>query len=98
MKNQTKALEGVSMNGRMAYAIMCLESYVLAKYPDRDWKAVFEKLWEATGDVYWDTWSCWVNDMLPECLFEFPSYQESDFSKLDEKTYDKLCNLTRDLP
>ena len=27
----------VSMNGRMAYAIMCVEKYLLVKYPDKYW-------------------------------------------------------------
>lgn len=26
----------ISMNGRMAYTIMCFEAYLIAKYPDRD--------------------------------------------------------------
>ena len=29
-------LSAVSMNGRMAYVIMCVEAYLINKYPDRD--------------------------------------------------------------
>lgn len=38
-------LENISMMGRMAYVIMCVEKYLLNKYPNRNWKLLSEILW-----------------------------------------------------
>ena len=45
----TNQLDQVSMNGRMAYLIMCIERFLTGKYPDRDWSDVARKMWLATS-------------------------------------------------
>ena len=40
--------ENMSINGRMAYVIMCVEVWLQGKYPDRDWTIVSETMWKAT--------------------------------------------------
>ena len=41
-------MDKVSMNGRMAYVIMCVEAFLKAKYHDRDWTLIAQKMWQAT--------------------------------------------------
>lgn len=36
--------DSVSMNGRMAYVIMCVEAFLVSEYPDRDWTFLSEKM------------------------------------------------------
>ncbi len=48
-------LSAVSMNGRMAYVIMCVEAYLINKYPDRDWSIISRKMWQATS-MNWADW------------------------------------------
>lgn len=51
MKNK---IENISLNGRLAYLIMCCEAYLKSKYPERDWKFVAENMWEITKAEYWN--------------------------------------------
>ena len=37
----------ISMNGRMAYVIMCVERFLVAVYPERDWKPLARTMWKA---------------------------------------------------
>lgn len=38
------------ISGRMTYAIMCFEYYVIFKYPDKDMPAITEKMWKIIDD------------------------------------------------
>jgi len=89
----TKMFRDISWNGRMAYAIMCAERYLLSKYPQKDWTPIFEKLWAATGDMFLDEWSQRVIDILPECFLEFPTFETSDFNFLTKEEYVVIRNL-----
>ncbi len=41
--------ETISMNGRMAYLIMCVENFLATKYPEKDWSFVSDIMWKATS-------------------------------------------------
>ena len=51
-----KRFENITMTGRMCYIFMCMERYLLALYPDRDWTFVAKKMWQ------WPAASCWHDD------------------------------------
>ena len=88
----------VSLRGRIAYGTMCVESYALAHYPERDWRPVLEVLWYLSKDVYWDDWPSRGVDILPECGSHVIPYDSDDFETLDERSYETLCNLYEDMP
>lgn len=89
--------EGVSLLGRISYAIMCAENYLTAIHPDRDWRPLFELLWSICDEgTFWDEWASEVLEVLPECLFEFPTFEQSDFDHLDEASYDTMVSLLKD--
>ena len=88
----------VSLRGRIAYGIMCAESYALSHYPQRNWRPVFEVLWYLSKDVYWDDWSSRVIDILPEYVSHDIPYNPDDFETLNEHTYETLCNLYDGMP
>ena len=85
--------EDISLRGRIAYGIMCAENYALAKHPERDWKPVFTELWRISDDIMWDDWADRVADLLPEYIHEGDSYDEDEFSWIDEAGFEKLKAL-----
>lgn len=38
-----------------------------------------------------------VVEVLPECLFEFPTFEQSDFDHLDKASYNTMVSLLKDL-
>ncbi|MCI8630515.1 MAG: hypothetical protein HFE57_13675 [Firmicutes bacterium] len=83
----------ISVIGRIAYGIMCAEEYLIVKYPKKSWDIVFEKYWEVTNLRYWDEWMDEVMEYIPEYLFEFDNYEDSNFEYLKEEKYNELKNL-----
>ena len=88
-----KAIEDISLRGRMAFAIMCAERYALSKKPEGDWEFVFSEFWRIADDIYWDDWADRVIDLLPEYIYELDCYDADEFSWLDEKGFDILKGL-----
>lgn len=92
-----RQFEGISLLGRISYAIMCAERYLTALHPDRDWRPLFELLWSICDEgTFWDEWSSKVLDVVPEYLFEFSSFEESDFDYLDKEGYETMKSLLVD--
>lgn len=92
-----KQFEGISLLGRISYAIMCMEIYLTSIHPDRDWRPLFKILWSICNEeTYWDEWASEVLEVVPEYLFEFPSFEESDFRYLDEESYRAMKSLLSD--
>lgn len=84
----------ISWCGRVAYAIMCLEQYLIMKQPSKDWTPLLKKLWAVTdGKMFLDEWSSRIIDILPECFFEFKDYASSDFTYLTEEEYNTFKKL-----
>ena len=86
-------IEEISLRGRIAFAIMCAERYVLAKKPGADWSFVFSELWRIADDIHWDDWSDRVIDLLPEYIYELDCYNPDEFSWIDEKGFTTLKEL-----
>ena len=89
--------ENISMKGRMAYIILCVETYLLAKFPEEDWSTLSQWMWSVTSS-YWDNWGYKFIEIIPEYLFEFPSYEESDFEQLTNEEYDFFTKLLKNKP
>lgn len=82
----------ISMNGRMAYIILCIEKYLLEMYPEKDWKELSKRMWKATSEA-WDEWMDSFIEIIPQYLFEFDTYEDSDFEELSEEEYKFFIDL-----
>lgn len=85
-----KDFNNISMNGRLAYQLMCVERYLLTKYPKNDFTKLMQLLWQVTNGMYWDSFSDYVMDLEPSNLFEFDSYEEQEWLRLSKEEYDEL--------
>lgn len=84
-------LADVSMNGRMAYTIMCVEAYLESRYPDRDWTIVSREMWKATNE-YWDIFYDAFCELLPEIFLTYDSYNEDLAKAISEEEF-KIIKL-----
>lgn len=92
-----KQFEGISLLGRISYAIMCAEKYLTTIHPDRNWRPLFELLWSiCKEETFWDEWASKVIEVVPKYLFEFPTFEESDFEYLDKEGYETMKTLLID--
>lgn len=85
-------LSSVSMNGRMAYTIMCVEAYLINQHPDRNWSVVAEAMWKATS-TNWGDWPEVFSAYIPSVLLEYDEYDEELAESFSEETYDQLRAL-----
>lgn len=92
-----KKFENISMKGRMAYLILCIETYLNELFPDKDWHILSQWMWPVTSE-YWDEWDDRFIEIIPEYLFEFDSYEDSDFESLSLEDYEYFTGLFADMP
>ena len=83
----------VSIIGRIAYGMMCVEAYLINKYPQKKWDLLVEKLWKITKMELWDDWMDEVIEIIPEYLFEFQNYESAEFEYLSKEQYIELKYL-----
>lgn len=88
----TNKLSSVSMNGRMAYTIMCVESFLVNQHPDRDWSLVAKAMWESTS-TNWGDWPEVFSAYIPCVMFEYNGYNEDLAESYSEETYNQLLLL-----
>ena len=84
-------LAQVSMNGRMAYTIMCVEAFLVNQYPERDWRLLAKKMWDATS-INWGDWPVVYCNYLPDVILQYNDYVPEEFKNemtLQEFNYAK---------
>jgi|GEM_PF-868228 len=97
-ENFIDEMYNVSIIGRSAYSILCLENYIKSKYPYKDWNLLLSRLWEITSvDSIDKDWWYPVQEIIPEYLFEFDNYEDSDFEYLSKSEYNKFIELYKDV-
>ena len=90
MKNK---LEDVSMNGRMAYVIMCVEAYLKSVYPQKDWTLIAKAMWKATN-TNWGDWPDLYCVYIPDVFLHYNSFDEDELgSSISEDEYNMLRKL-----
>lgn len=47
-KNAKEEFYNITMTGKICYIFMCIERYLVDKYPDRDWTPVAKHMWQWT--------------------------------------------------
>lgn len=83
----------ISMNGRMAYVIMCVELYLKNTYPEKDWNLLSEAMWKATN-MNWGDWSDFYFGFIPDVIFQYSSYDSNELSSsYSEEGYNRLLSL-----
>ena len=81
------------MNGRMAYVIMCVEAFLVSKYPNKDWTFLSKQMWRATS-MNWGDWSEEYSTFIPDVFLEFDRYDIEELgSYLNEKEFRDLKEL-----
>ena len=95
-KRFERTMRRLSMVGRLTYLFMCIESYLLTRWPDRDWTPVAERCWQWT-EVDWVTgWNIY-SVVVPEYLLEFEGYERTNRDGFDgalpESDYRRLTVL-----
>lgn len=84
----------VSILGMVAYCVMCLESYALEAYPDRDLAPVLRLAWGIVGpDGYIDENAYRYMEAIPEYLFEFDDYEAAEFEHLTREEFGEFRGL-----
>ncbi|MCQ2554289.1 MAG: hypothetical protein MJ171_01385 [Clostridia bacterium] len=91
-KMNNEQIKNLSMNGRMAYSIMCIEKFLMQIYPEKSWEILSREMWKVTN-MYWDEWDFRFMEVMPQYLFEKSNYEESEFEYITEDEYDAFCRL-----
>ena len=77
----------------MAYTIMCVEKYLVTKYPDIDWKIIARELWKVTNE-YWDIWIDSYAGLVPCVFLAYKEYNEEELSMaITKDEFSQLQNL-----
>ena len=75
------------MTGRMAYIVMCIEKYLIIKYPDRDWRTLSKVLWKSTS-MNWGDWAELYSNYIPDVILQYDAYDSDEFADyIDENTF-----------
>lgn len=89
-------LKKVSMNGRMAYAIQCIEKYFIAKYPQIDCTKLSKEMWKVTSE-YFDKWHDKFMEIIPEYLYEFgEKYTDGNWEYLNKDSFNYWIGFFKD--
>lgn len=92
MEKLIEKLFSVSVAGRIAFIIMCIEKYCITQYPEKDWSPLSEHLW-SFNDSYWDEWMYSFIDIIPECINKYDRFEKYT----GKYSYDTFRNLYKDL-
>ncbi|MDO4633901.1 MAG: hypothetical protein Q4B01_08610 [Eubacteriales bacterium] len=89
-----KIINTLSIRGRVTYLIMCFETYVTAKYPERNWAPVSDRMWKICDDSdYIDNSAYRYMEIVPEYLYEFDNYKDAEFDYLTEDEYKQFISI-----
>lgn len=97
MMNMEK-FKQISLRGRVAYGVSCFENALLAlKYNLDDWKIVLNYLWEFTNSNNLEECHTIANELIPENLLEFKTYEKHEFERLSKEEFLHLYKLYQDI-
>ena len=87
--------DSISMNGRMAYVIMCVEKYLVTTFPDKDWTVLSNRMWKATSEN-WGDWPEEFSICIPDVFLQYDEYDRQELNDvLSEGEYRVLKALYR---
>lgn len=95
-KNTIGEFYNITMTGKICYIFMCIEKYLVDKYPEKNWTPVAKHMWQWTEhwwDEAWDNYS----EIVPEYIMEFDTFEETNIrafeGKLSLDTYNEVKAL-----
>ena len=95
-KPYTNEFSNITMTGKICYVFMCIERYLVGKYPNRDWTPVAKRMWQWTTHWWTESWDIY-SEVVPEFILEFDTYEETNLQvyngSLSEETYKEITGL-----
>ncbi len=89
-----KEFREISIRGRIAYCIKCLNNYLNNTYPDSDFSSVTDIACRITEDGdYIDESAMAFMEIIPEYLYEFDNYEDAEFEYISKDQYESLTSL-----
>ncbi len=86
----------ITMTGRICYIFMCIERYLTALYPERDWTPIAKRMWQWTTH-WWNESSDIYAVAVPEFILEFEGYEKTNEIAFDgclsKRDYDEITAL-----
>ena len=95
MKKQD--FKNISMTGRYAYALLCIEKLFVEKFPQKDFSKVFEFFWKGTEEPNWDKMSEFARDLTNDALFDSSIFDEDNFFIINEQDFEFYYKLFDDM-
>ena len=90
----TRDFNNISIRGRVAYAILCFENYVQARYTDKDFSVIASLMWSIVGDTgYIDENADKYMEAIPEYLYEFDNFEDSEFDYITKEEYESFKSI-----
>lgn len=84
----------ISIRGRVAFAICCLESIIMAyRYDINEWSVLLNRLWLIAELEDVSDWLYITAECLPENILEAASYDYGSFQHINEDEYEQLYKL-----
>lgn len=86
--------KNISIRGRVAFAISCLNTYLKTKYPNIDFSSVLDLACKITEDSdYIDSCTEAFTEIIPEYLYEFDNYEDAEFEYLSKEAYESFISI-----
>ena len=78
-------IDGLSLMGRFAYMLMCVEAYLVNMYPERDWQVLAKAFWQFSCWTVSD-WYYFYRELKPDVILHGGDYTRDvqDVFTLDE--------------
>lgn len=86
--------KNISIRGRVAFGICCLNTYLKHSYPDNDYSTLIDLVCKITEDSeYIDVSTMAFMEIIPEYLYEFDNYDDAGFEYISEEQYNELTAI-----
>ena len=86
--------EGISVRGRVAYAICCLEHALLRSgHRTEEWKWILDLLWNYTSTNDFAQWHYDVAECIPRVISSHEDFCSKDFEFLNSERFSDLRGL-----
>ena len=94
--NIEKEFRNITLTGEICYLFMCIERYLIDRFPECDWTTVSKRMWQWSTnwwDKAWDIYS----QVVPEFILEFDTYEKTNEcgydGALNEEDYIEITSL-----
>ncbi len=89
--------KNISMIGRYAYALLCIEYLFAKKFPKKNFTRIFKFLWTGTKSANWNKISEFVSDLKSDSLFRSTVFDKENFFIINEIDFEFYYKLFEDI-